>query len=41
MRLLFAAMLFGLALTGCGRKGAPEPPGPAPQVFYPHQYPSQ
>jgi len=35
------AMLCVLALTGCGRRGAPVPPGPAADIIYPHTYPAQ
>jgi predicted small lipoprotein YifL len=41
MKLLIVAILAGLVLTGCGRKGAPSPPGPASDVIYPHIYPSE
>lgn len=27
------------ALAGCGRRGAPVPPGPAQDITYPHSYP--
>lgn len=37
--LLLAATL--LPLAGCGKKGAPSPPGPADQVTYPRVYPSK
>jgi predicted small lipoprotein YifL len=30
-----------LGLTGCGRRGAPIPPGPAADITYPHVYPAQ
>ncbi len=38
---LFMAMLCVLALAGCGRRGAPTPPGPAADITYPHPYPAQ
>ena len=41
MKLVIIAILAGLVLTGCGRKGAPSPPGPASDVIYPHIYPSE
>ncbi len=37
--LLLAASL--LPLAGCGKKGAPSPPGPADKVTYPRVYPSR
>ena len=39
MRFLLA-LLCVLALAGCGRRGAPQPPGPAADVVYPHVYPA-
>ena len=41
MKIVIMALLLGLALTGCGRKGPPSPPGPASEITYPHIYPSQ
>jgi predicted small lipoprotein YifL len=41
MKILALALLAGLLLTGCGRKGAPSPPGPASAVTYPQTYPTQ
>lgn len=38
MRLIFALLCLA-ALTGCGRRGAPVPPGPAQNIIYPHTYP--
>ena len=34
------ALAVALALAGCGKKGAPQPPGPADQVTYPRAYPA-
>ena len=30
-----------IGLSGCGKKGAPSPPGPADQIHYPRVYPAQ
>lgn len=41
---LLAATLglsLSLGLSGCGKKGAPSPPGPADQIHYPRIYPAQ
>ena len=38
--LLIAVVLFSLPLTGCGKKGAPEPPPGVPDT-YPRPYPSE
>jgi predicted small lipoprotein YifL len=39
---LFLALAFlTLALAGCGKKGAPSPPGPPDQIIYPRSYPSR
>lgn len=35
---LMLAVLLGLA--ACGKRGSPEPPGPADQVTYPRVYPT-
>lgn len=37
--LALIPLLAALALAGCGRAGAPSPPGPASQITYPHSYP--
>jgi predicted small lipoprotein YifL len=41
MRLLLLCALVALTLTGCGRRGAPSPPGPASAITYPHSYPAE
>lgn len=41
---LIAAMIgiaLALGLSGCGKKGAPSPPGPADEIHYPRIYPAQ
>lgn len=38
---VLAAALALLALTACGKKGAPVPPGPPDQIIYPKIYPSK
>ena len=43
IRFLLAATLccaLAGALTACGKKGDPSPPGPADQVIYPKSYPT-
>jgi predicted small lipoprotein YifL len=40
MRFLVLSMMLALALSGCGRRGAPLPPGPAADVTFPHVYPA-
>lgn len=40
MRLAFVLLAVSLALAGCGKRGAPQPPGPADQVSYPKVYPA-
>ena len=39
--LLLVATILSLPLSGCGRKGAPRPPGPPNQVIYPKGYPTE
>jgi predicted small lipoprotein YifL len=41
MRLLLLALAMACALTACGRRGPPSPPGPASAVIYPGTYPAQ
>ena len=38
---LAVLLLATLALTACGRKGPPVPPGPPDQVIYPRSYPAR
>ncbi len=33
-------LLLVLALSACGKVGAPSPPGPADQITYPKSYPN-
>jgi predicted small lipoprotein YifL len=40
MRFLMLAMILAVALSACGRRGSPSPPGPAAEVTYPHVYPA-
>ncbi len=34
-------LAIALALAGCGRRGAPTPPGPASAITYPQTYPAE
>jgi predicted small lipoprotein YifL len=40
-RLALALLIACLALTACGRRGPPRPPGPANEITYPKTYPTQ
>ena len=40
MRAGLIVLLAALALAGCGKKGAPSPPGPADQITFPRSYPT-
>ncbi|MCX7381712.1 MAG: lipoprotein [Alphaproteobacteria bacterium] len=40
MRAVLLALALAAALAACGKKGPPEPPGPADKVTYPKQYPA-
>jgi hypothetical protein len=40
MRLLLLALACALCLAGCGRHGAPSPPGPGSAIIYPSTYPA-
>jgi len=35
------ALALGLLLSACGKKGAPDPPGPKDKITYPKSYPSR
>lgn len=39
MRILLTLLCLA-TLAGCGRRGAPTPPGPAQDITYPHTYPT-
>ena len=39
--VLTMVLAAGICLAGCGKKGAPSPPGPADQIHYPRIYPAQ
>jgi predicted small lipoprotein YifL len=41
MRTLLLALAATLALASCGKKGNPEPPGPASEIIFPKTYPSR
>lgn len=41
MKTLAFLLIALLALSSCGRRGAPSPPGPSSAIFYPHTYPSE
>ncbi len=40
MTRLILGLMLCLALSACGRRGDPSPPGPASAVTYPHVYPA-
>ncbi len=40
MRTALLLLLIAGVLAGCGKKGAPSPPGPPDQVTYPRSYPA-
>ena len=40
MKAGLIVLLAALALAGCGKKGAPSPPGPADQITFPRSYPT-
>jgi predicted small lipoprotein YifL len=37
---VLAALMAVLMLAACGKKGAPDPPGPPDQVIWPRVYPT-
>jgi predicted small lipoprotein YifL len=39
LRTMVSLMLVFFALAACGKRGNPEPPGPASKVTYPRAYP--
>ena len=40
MSRLVCMLLAAALLTGCGKKGAPQPAGPAADIIYPKTYPA-
>ena len=40
MRVTVFLLAACLALAACGKRGPPQPPGPAEKVIYPKVYPS-
>ena len=40
MRVVVLVLLAGCLLSACGKKGAPEPPGPPNEITYPRIYPT-
>ena len=41
MRLTVSMLLALVLLGSCGKKGSPNPPGPANEITYPRTYPSR
>jgi nitrous oxide reductase accessory protein NosL len=39
-KAVLLALALTLALAACGKKSAPQPPGPPDQVTYPRTYPA-
>jgi predicted small lipoprotein YifL len=40
VRAALVVLALATLLAACGKKGPPDPPGPADKVTYPRQYPS-
>jgi predicted small lipoprotein YifL len=40
MKTCFIVLALCLALSACGRRGAPTQPGPAADITFPHVYPA-
>jgi predicted small lipoprotein YifL len=38
--VVLLAMVVALALSGCGKKGPPSPPGPPDKITWPRSYPT-
>jgi predicted small lipoprotein YifL len=38
---LMLVLAMVLLLTGCGKKGAPDPPGPHDKITFPKSYPTR
>jgi predicted small lipoprotein YifL len=41
MRAALLVLLLAVAVAACGKKGPPEPAGPAEKVTWPRSYPSR
>ncbi len=39
--ILLVCAGLALGLAGCGKKGAPESPGPGNRITYPRSYPTE
>ncbi len=39
-RTILLLLVVATVLAGCGKKGAPQPPGPPGDVSYPRSYPA-
>jgi len=39
--MLIAALTLASPLVACGKKGPPDPPGPAGEITYPRSYPTR